>query len=95
MKTISPIKIATQWREQKGYTGKGGVVVLQGDGVSGWMNELRNPEHWSAGCVAVDESGRTWLAAGGDETHGAETWRSVDVADVTYYVDGEVEAAND
>lgn len=35
---------AQQWRDEMGYTCKGGVVVLFRGAVSGWMNELRDPQ---------------------------------------------------
>ncbi|AGR67549.1 hypothetical protein Y037_4090 [Burkholderia pseudomallei MSHR983] len=42
--------------------------------VQSWGNELRDPEHWQTGCVAVDEQGRTWAALSGDDRNGARTW---------------------
>ncbi|KGS89663.1 hypothetical protein X942_6496 [Burkholderia pseudomallei MSHR5596] len=42
--------------------------------VQSWVNELRDPEHWQPGCVAVDEQGRTWTALSGDDRNGARTW---------------------
>lgn len=64
--------VARRWREQRGYTGRGGVVVLFGDEVQGWGNALRDPGHWRPGCVAVDESGGQ--AALGSHADGALRW---------------------
>lgn len=61
-------------REQRGYIGTGGgVVVFDGD-VQSWNNELRNPDDWQPGCVAVDEKGKSWTAIAGDAYAGALMW---------------------
>lgn len=65
---------AAKWRAVNGYTGKSGVVVIHQGKVQGWVNELRNPEGWVSGCIAVDEQGRTWTAIAGDENNGALLW---------------------
>jgi hypothetical protein len=44
--------------------------------VQGWVNKLRNPEHWQPGCIAVAEDGKTWTAFGGNEQDGALLWLS-------------------
>ncbi|WP_244108037.1 hypothetical protein [Burkholderia diffusa] len=64
---------ARRWREQCNYVGKGGVVVLFQGEVQGWVNELRNHEHWQPGCVAVDEQGHSSTIAG-NERDGALMW---------------------
>jgi hypothetical protein len=65
---------ARQWREKNGYVGRGGVVVLFNGEVQGWVNELRNPDHWRPGCIAIDELGRSWTTIAGTERHGALMW---------------------
>ncbi|WP_323144904.1 hypothetical protein [Massilia phyllosphaerae] len=71
---MTDIEAAKQWRERFGYVGRAGVIVVyDGEGQS-WVNELRNPEHWRPGCVAVDEAGNTWTAVAGDEQNGASMW---------------------
>ncbi|WP_229487555.1 hypothetical protein [Pseudoduganella lutea] len=65
---------AIAWRREHGYAGRGGVVVVFNDTVAGWMNELRHPEHWEPGAIAVDELGHTWRAVGGDAKCGATLW---------------------
>ncbi len=77
---MTNIEVAKRWREQYGYVGRGGVIVVfEGEGQS-WVNELRNPEHWRPDCVAVDEAGRTWTAVAGDEQKGALIWMPNDPA---------------
>lgn len=56
---------------------KGGVVVVFEYEVSGWVNELRDPQHWEPGCVAVDESGNAWESVGGNPYDGAEEWKQI------------------
>lgn len=68
------IEDARQYREQERLVAKGGVVVFFEGEVQGWMNQLRNPDRWRPGCVAVDEAGRTWTTIAGNERHGALMW---------------------
>jgi hypothetical protein len=42
--------------------------------VQGWVNQLRNPEHWQPGCIAVDERDRMWTTIAGSERDGALMW---------------------
>jgi hypothetical protein len=65
---------ARRWRQQWGYIGRGGVVVLFAGEVQSWVNELRNPENWEPGCVAVDENGNSWTTAAGTASTGALMW---------------------
>lgn len=71
---MSPSEIAQNWRQASRYVGRGGVVVIFKGEVQGWVNELRNPEHWQPGCIAVDENGKTWGTVMGDERQGALMW---------------------
>mgnify|MGYP001263067838 CR=1 FL=1 len=52
----------------------GGLVVFFNDDPAGWMNELRSPESWEPGCIAVDADGRCWKACGGNAYDGATYW---------------------
>lgn len=70
-------ELAKKWRAEHGYTGKGGVIVICDGVVNSWVNELRDPEHWVPGCVAVDESGNQWISAGGNSQKGSERWESI------------------
>ncbi|MGN3966807.1 hypothetical protein ACS0ZG_31895 [Burkholderia gladioli] len=65
---------ARRYREQEALLGKGGVVVFFQGEIQGWVNKLRNPEHWQAGCIAVDEQGLSWTAIAGTEYDGALMW---------------------
>ena len=65
---------ARAWRARNGYIGRGGVIVVFDGLAQGWVNELRDPESWRPGCVAVDETGHSWIATGGDDRNGASTW---------------------
>jgi hypothetical protein len=67
-------EIAREWREAKGYVGRGGVIVIYEGKVQSWVNMLRNPEHWVPGCVAIDEAGNSWMTVAGNEQEGALRW---------------------
>lgn len=71
---IDSLVAARRWRETWGYKGRGGVVVLLNGEVQSWVNELRNPEHWQPGCIAVAEDGRTWTTIAGSAQDGAVMW---------------------
>jgi hypothetical protein len=71
---MEDLQAAQEWRARRGYAGRGGVVVVFDGIAQGGVNELRNPEAWRPGCVAVDESGTSWLAIGGNDQDGASTW---------------------
>lgn len=49
--------LAREWRENQGYVGKGGVIIIFQDNVQGWVNELSDPQSWIPGCIAVDDEG--------------------------------------
>lgn len=71
---MEDLQAAQEWRARRGYAGRGGVIVVFDGIAQGWVNELRNPDAWRPGCVAVDESGSSWLAIGGNDQDGALTW---------------------
>lgn len=71
---MSYAKAAEEWRTTNGYTEKGGVVVFFEGTPQGWVDELRNPEEWQPGSIAVDESDTEWIAHGGDNQNGAASW---------------------
>lgn len=72
---LANVVSAICWRKAYGYVGRAGVVIVSEGLAQGWVNELRNPEHWQPGCVAVDETGLTWTAVGGNAQDGAVSWR--------------------
>ena len=65
---------AAQWRTEEGYTDKGGVGVIFNGEVQGWVDELRDPHHWVAGCIAIDTDGNEYIALLGTEYDGADRW---------------------
>lgn len=71
---VESLAVAQSWREQWGYVGRGGVVVVLNGEVQSWVNVLRNPEHWRPGCIAIDESSRSWTSIIGTEADGALLW---------------------
>ncbi len=50
------------------------MIVFFGGNVQGWVDGLRNPEHWRPGSIAVNELGDSWIATGGNEQNGAKSW---------------------
>ena len=71
------IQLAAQFRQDEGSGYEGGVVVVFKDQVGGWMNELRDPQSWEPGCIAVDVDGNQWVATGGNTYDGATSWEPV------------------
>lgn len=67
--------IADKYRAKIGESD--GVITIHQGEVQGWSNELRNPEHWAPGCVAVDRDGNQWEAVGGNEHDGATEWKTL------------------
>lgn len=61
-------------KHRKFWDLQGGVVVIHNGKAGSWMSTLRNPERFRPGCVAVDEKGNEWTAAGGDDREGAKEW---------------------
>lgn len=81
---------AREWREQEGHSG--GVVVIYNGEVAGWMDRLRDPEHWCPGCLAVSKRGGVWRAHHGDDYTGAREWvRVLAEPDAAYAVEPEVD----
>lgn len=71
---MGDLETAHVWRAINDYIGKGGVIVIFDGLAQGWVNELRNPETWRPGCIAVDETGHSWIAVGGNDQGGASKW---------------------
>jgi hypothetical protein len=71
-------KMAKRWRKHNGYTDKGGVVIIHKRKVQGWVNELRDPQHWCPGCLAIDTADNQWRAVGGNDYDGAAEWQPID-----------------
>lgn len=71
-------QLADKWRKDNGYTKKLGVVIFLGNEVQGWCNELRDPDHWQPGCIAIDSFGLCYKTIGGNAKAGAEKWVLID-----------------
>lgn len=53
----------------------GGVVIVYEGVVCGWVDQLRDPGHWTPGSIAIDQQGNCWEAQGGTDSDGAERWQ--------------------
>jgi|SRR5690554_801937 len=69
--------LAEHWREETEYRYQGGLVIVFGGEATGWINQLRDPNHWEPGVIAVDEHGNQYQAIGGDSYNGATSWQPV------------------
>ena len=67
-------KLAEEFRQKYDLTGKGGVVVFFDGEANAWVNTLRDPHHWQAGALAIDDDGHQFLTVGGDYQNGAKAW---------------------
>lgn len=56
---------------------KTGVVVLFNGKPNSWLNELRNPEAWQPGAIAVAYNGLQFVAVGGNSYEGAAQWQPI------------------
>lgn len=83
------LSVAAEYLITNDHT-SGGVVVLsigpteegtQEVTVDGWMNELRDPEHWIPDCIAVDEQDQFFKAVGGDDYNGATEWVPIEAGE--------------
>lgn len=74
---LNHLQNAKQWRDENGYTGKGGVIVYWGAIVQGWVYDLPEAKEWSPGCIAVSEDGARYLAVGGNGVEGAARWEAL------------------
>lgn len=66
--------LAHDWWQKNGYLGRGGLIILFRGEVQSWVNQLRNPERWVPGCIAIDEAGNSWVTIAGNEKDGALMW---------------------
>lgn len=71
--------LASQYRQDNPQYA-GGVVVIFDNEVSGWVNELRDPESWVPGCIAVLADGTCYIATGGNAQDGACEWQNAGAA---------------
>lgn len=77
-KVAAAVAVATKWRSDNGYTGRGGVVVVHERTAQSWCAVLPDPNDWSWGSLAVDERGdKAWMVWG-DEDQDFNLWDTVD-----------------
>jgi hypothetical protein len=69
--------LAEHWWEETEYRYQGGLVIVSDGEATGWINQLRDPNHWEPGVIAVDEHGNQYQAIGGDSYNGATSWQPV------------------
>ena len=69
----SPYEQAEEFRIRHSLIG--GVVVFHSGKAVSWVNELRNPESWEPGVIAMNSEGQCWRATGGDAINGAKEWQ--------------------
>ena len=74
---MSAEEIAAKWRKTNPKYATKGIVLLWGDEVTGWRDQLRNPETERPSAIAVDAYGRVFKAVGGDDYNGAKCWQLV------------------
>ncbi|MGI6656302.1 MAG: zincin-like metallopeptidase domain-containing protein [Desulfobulbus sp.] len=72
------ITLAEKWRDDKGYTGRGGYVTIKYGKVCGWSSELSEPKNWEPAVLAVSEEGECLITRGGTNQDGAKTWEKID-----------------
>ena len=66
-------EVAQAFRRARPHMTGGYVLVVNGMAV-GWKDALRNPEAEIPGTQAIDEKGKIWKAAGGNDYQGAQSW---------------------
>lgn len=67
---------ALAWKQEHGLVG--GVVVFWQGQIQGWVNELRNPEAWVPGCIAMASDGTGYEAKSGNPYDGAKRWERIE-----------------
>ncbi len=63
--------IADDWRLSHQIKG---IVLIQGDTVTGWKTSLQDAYLERPGVYAVDDDGHVFVSAGGDRRSGAKGW---------------------
>jgi hypothetical protein len=68
---------ARVFRQQYDKTHCGGYVIFFKGQPVAWKRWLDHPSGWEPGCIALAESGKQWVAAGGNGYEGAMRWEEV------------------
>lgn len=58
----------------------GGCVIVWGDAIQAWQDDLKDPHVWIPGVVAYFEDGRRFRAVGGNNQDGATEWERLTTA---------------
>lgn len=69
------VKIANEYRAESGTAG--GAVIIYNNEVAGWQDELRDPQHWVPGCLAIVGEDLVFIAMDGNDDEGAKNWEAV------------------
>lgn len=83
MNVKSLLKKSENYRKKKYGTPEGGAVVFVRKNIGGrwaacgWVNTIRDPNHWEPGCIAIDSAGNVWETRGGDNWNGAVEWAAI------------------
>lgn len=65
---------AAVWRNEAGYTWKGGVVIIFEGKIQSWSLLLPNPNLCLRGSIAIDEEGKAWAAVASIKQHEHLRW---------------------
>lgn len=67
-------KLARAYRYERPFMWNKGAVITYMGNVTGWRDELRNPEDFLPGCLAFTADEEVYEARGGDNHSGAREW---------------------
>lgn len=65
------------FRQQYDKERSGGYVIFFKGKAVAWKRFLDHPSGWEPGCIALDDTGKQWVAAGGNSYEGAMRWDPV------------------
>jgi hypothetical protein len=76
--TQALLDTAKKYRKDNPHFPQNGFVIIGRNGGSGWTGTLEsNANAYMAGTWAIDESGNKYLAIGGNDYDGAESWQMI------------------
>ncbi|KMQ75270.1 hypothetical protein [Marinobacter subterrani] len=65
---------STIFRKQYDKVDSGGYVIFFKGKAVAWWRWLDHPSGWEPGCIALDDTGKQWVATGGNAYEGAMRW---------------------
>ncbi|MFU2512473.1 hypothetical protein [Pseudoalteromonas sp. ASV78] len=72
------IDIAKKYRKDNSHIPGGGFVIVGRNGAQGWTGTLDSTaNNYMPGVWAIDESGNKYLAIGGNDYDGADSWQMI------------------